>query len=86
MAKADRPAALPDPRRRGAADLELGAVRSRPAGLAGQLPVHRYYADVAARIDASRAALPVARKLARRSHHLVRRLGDRAYAPVPAGR
>lgn len=49
-------------------------------------PDHRYYADVAARIDTNRAALPVARKLARRSHHLLRRLGDQAYAPVPAGR
>jgi transposase len=47
-------------------------------------PDHRYYADVAARIDANRAALSVARKLARRSHHILRRLGDQAYAPVPA--
>ena len=44
---------------------------------------HRYYADVAGRIDANRAALSVARKLARRSHHILRRLGDQAYAPVP---
>jgi transposase len=49
-------------------------------------PDHAYYTDVAARIDANRAALSVARKLARRSHHLLRRLGDTAYAPVPAGR
>jgi transposase len=49
-------------------------------------PDHRYYADVAARIDANRAALSVARKLARRSHHILRRLDDQAYAPVPAGR
>jgi transposase len=49
-------------------------------------PDHCYYADVAARIDAGRAALSVARKLARRSHHILRRLGDQAYAPVPAGR
>jgi transposase len=49
-------------------------------------PDHRYYADVAARIDANRAALSVARKLARRSHHILRRLGDQAYAPLPAGR
>jgi transposase len=47
-------------------------------------PDHRYYADVAARIDANRAALSVARKLARRSHHILRRLGDQAYAPVLA--
>ena len=47
-------------------------------------PDHRYYTDVAERIDANRAALSVARKLARRSHHILRRLGDQAYAPVPA--
>ncbi len=49
-------------------------------------PDHRYYADVAARIDANRAALSVARKLARRSHHILRAAGDQACAPVPAGR
>ena len=49
-------------------------------------PDHLYYTDVAARIDAGRAALPVARKLARRSHHILRRPGDAAYAPLPAGR
>lgn len=47
-------------------------------------PDHRYYLDVAARIDANRAALSVARKLARRAHHLLRRLGDQAYAPLTA--
>jgi len=46
-------------------------------------PDHRYYTDVAARIDANRAALSVARKLARRSHHILRRLGDQAYTPLP---
>ena len=57
---------------------EAGHQSSRTAS-----PDHRYYADVAARIDANRAALSVARKLARRSHHILRRLGDQAYAPVP---
>lgn len=46
-------------------------------------PGHLYYTDVAARIDANRAALSVARKLARRSHHILRALGDAAYTPVP---
>jgi len=46
-------------------------------------PGHLYYTDVAARIDANRAALSVARKLARRSHHILRRPGDAAYAPLP---
>jgi transposase len=49
-------------------------------------PDHRYYADVAARIDANRAALSVARKLARRSHHILRRLGDQAWTATPAAR
>jgi len=49
-------------------------------------PDHRYYAGVAARIDANRAALSVARKLARRSHHILRRLGDQAWTPIPATR
>ena len=45
-------------------------------------PDHLYYADAAARIDANRAALSVARKLARRSHHILRRLGDQADPPA----
>src|SRR5512142_165972 len=57
---------------------EAGHQGSRTAS-----PDHLYYAGVAERIDANRAALSVARKLARRSHHILRRLGDRAYAPVP---
>jgi hypothetical protein len=31
---------------------------------------------------ANRAAVSVARKLIRRVHHILRRLGDQAYAPV----
>jgi transposase len=46
-------------------------------------PDHDYYARVAARIDANRAALSVARKLARRSCHILRRLGDQAWTPIP---
>lgn len=57
---------------------EAGHQGSRTAS-----PGHRYYADVAGRIDANRAALSVARKLARRSHHILRRLGDQACTPVP---
>jgi hypothetical protein len=46
-------------------------------------PGHRYYTDASARIDANLAALPVARKLARRSHHILRRLGAATCAPLP---
>ena len=60
---------------------EAGHQASRAAS-----PDHRCYAGVTARIDANRAALPVARKLARRSRHILRALGDQACAPVPAGR
>lgn len=49
-------------------------------------PDHAYYADVAARIDANRAALSVARKITRRAHHILRGLGDQAFTPLPAGR
>src|SRR6266571_2591566 len=43
---------------------------------------HAYYEQVAARVGKQRAALSVARKLARRCHHRLRTLGDDALAPV----
>ncbi len=43
-------------------------------------PEHAYYADVKERIDHKRAAISVARKIARRSHHILRELGEQAYA------
>jgi transposase len=45
-------------------------------------PDHDYYTGVRERIDGNRAALSVARKTARRAHHILRDLGDRAFAPV----
>jgi transposase len=44
-------------------------------------PDHAYYAQVAARLGGQRAALSVARKLARRCHHRLRGLGEQALAP-----
>jgi transposase len=41
-------------------------------------PDHAYYLEVRARQGANRAALSVARKLARRAHHILRELGDSA--------
>jgi transposase len=41
-------------------------------------------ADAAARTGPNRAALSVARKLARRSHHILRRPGDQACPPLAA--
>ena len=43
-------------------------------------PDHALYESVAERVGASRATLTVARKLARRAHHILRALGDDAMA------
>jgi transposase len=45
-------------------------------------PDHAYYTQVKARLGGNRAALSVARKLARRAYHLLRGLGDDALVPV----
>jgi transposase len=45
-------------------------------------PDHAYYRQVADRLGGNRAALSVARKIARRAHHTLRALGDDALAPV----
>ena len=42
-------------------------------------PDHGYYTTVKDRIDHKRATISVARKIARRSHHILRELGDKAY-------
>ena len=43
-------------------------------------PDHDFYTTVKERIDHKRAAISVARKIARRSHHILRQLGEQAYA------
>jgi transposase len=43
-------------------------------------PDHDFYTGVKERIDHKRATISVARKIARRSHHILRELGDQAYA------
>jgi transposase len=43
-------------------------------------PDHDYYNALAARVGANRATLAVARKLVRRAHHVLRELGDQAFA------
>ena len=45
-------------------------------------PGHAYYRGVADRLGGNRAALSVARKIARRAHHTLSSLGDEALAPV----
>lgn len=43
-------------------------------------PDHAHYASIASRAGANRAALTVARKIARRAHHILRSLDDAAMA------
>jgi transposase len=45
-------------------------------------PDHDYYTEVATRLGGQRAALSVARKMARRCHHRLRALGEEALAPA----
>jgi transposase len=45
-------------------------------------PDYEYYRQVARRIDHNRACLSVARKLCRRSYHILRELGDEALSPI----
>jgi transposase len=45
-------------------------------------PDHDYFVAARQRLGANRACLSVVRKLARRSHHVLRDLGDDAWAPV----
>jgi transposase len=47
-------------------------------------PDHAYYLQVKQRLGGKRAALSVARKLARQAYHTLYELGDQALAPVPA--
>jgi transposase len=45
-------------------------------------PDHAYYLTLAARLGKSRAKVALARKLLRRSHHILRELGDAALCPA----
>jgi transposase len=47
-----------------------------------QLPDHAYYLGVKQRLGGKRAALSVARKLAREAYHTLYDLGDQALVPV----
>ena len=51
-------------------------------GARANSPDHDYYTVVAARLGGQRAALSVARKMARRCHHRLRALGEEALAPA----
>jgi transposase len=48
-----------------------------------QSPDHAYYSAVKARLGAERATISIARKLVRRCHHTLRKLGEQAWTPAP---
>jgi transposase len=68
--------------KQGPAVLRWALFESAQCAARGSSPDHPYYAEVHQRIDGNRAALSVARKLARRAHHILRELGDEAFAAV----
>jgi len=57
--------------------VEAAQHASKPAS-----PDHDYYQQARQRLGASRAGLSVARKIARRSHHILKNLGDDAWQPI----
>ena len=82
------PSTNPDQRR------APGHLRPRPPALRWALyeaaqrarfpasPDRPYYEQLAARIGGNRACLALARKLLKRSYHILKTLGDQALAPV----
>jgi len=49
---------------------------------ASEQPDRPYYEQLAARIGGNRACVAIARKLLKRSYHVLRGLGDQALEPV----
>jgi transposase len=47
-------------------------------------PDRAYYEQLAERIGGNRACIAIARKLLKRSYHVLRELGDQAVAPISA--
>jgi transposase len=65
--------------RQGPPALRWALVEAAQCAARTSSPDHDYYLEVKARAGANRAALSVARKLARRAHHHLRSLGDAAW-------
>lgn len=68
--------------RQGSALLRWALFEAAKCAARPSSPDHDYYTRVKQRCGGNRAALSVARKIARRSHHILRALGDQALAPV----
>lgn len=68
--------------RQGSPVLRWAAYEAAKAAARPSSPDHRYYLEVRARQGHNRASLSVGRRIIRRSHHILRDLGDQAMAPV----
>lgn len=68
--------------RQGPPTLRWALYEAGKCGARTTSPDHNYYRAVRHRLGANRAALSVARKLARRCYHTLRELGDAAYQPA----
>ncbi len=68
--------------RQGPAALRWALFEAALAATRNNSPDHAYYLQVTERLGAKRAYLSVARKLARRIHHILRGLGDAAFGQV----
>lgn len=69
--------------RQGPSTLRWALVEAAQHSSKRQSPHHRLYQQVRERHDGSRAALTVARKLARRTFHILTEMGDDAWQPIP---
>ena len=70
--------------RQGSPELRWAAFEAAKNASRSASPDHGYYQDLAAKRDAKRATLAVARKRLRHSYHILRELGDAAMAmPIP---
>ncbi len=68
--------------RQGPPLLRWALFEAAQAGARDHSPDHQYFGQVKERAGGNRAALSLARKLARRAHHRLRALGDQALVPV----
>lgn len=68
--------------RQGSPTLRWALVEAAQHASKRQSPDHQYYQATRHRVGASRAALSVARKHARRIHHILGRLGDDAWTTI----
>jgi transposase len=68
------------PARQGPPTLRWALFEAAHSAAKATSPDHDYYREVKARLGTNRACLSVARKLARRAHHLLRELGEDAWS------